>query len=430
MHRRILSVAVLLTGLAAGCGSSPSTDTKSASSGPVHIRIWHGQIDTAKTAIDAAIADFNRTHADVVVDPDTGGTTADHMLEKIQASIAADAEPDISYLFGSQLANVVTTGKVADLTAAVADPTWSWSDFWPAEQQATTVDGKVRAIPALVDNFGVIYNRKLLAAKGIAEPTADWTWDDFRAAAKALTDRGAGVFGTAYPIDASEDTAVRFTFSLWQRGGDLLSADGATSTFATSDGVAALEMWRQMAVDDGSVYLDTENAGKTEQLFDSGKIGFFVTGPWELSSVQQAKIDYGTQVLPGTAGNHATIAGPDNWVVYDHDAAHTKAALEFLKWFTGPEQSARWSLATGSLPIRASTETQPGFAAFYTTYPGNEVFVKNLANATKAKPRVTALPQVFDAIGKAVAETLLGRKDAKAALDEAKQAADSALAAG
>ncbi len=146
--------------------------------------------------------------------------------------------------------------------------------------------------------------------------------------------------------------------------------------------------------------------------------------------MQQAKIDYGTQVLPGTAGNHATIAGPDNWVVYDHGAARTKAALEFLRWFTGPEQSAKWSLATGSLPIRTSTTTQPGFDAFSTTYPGNEVFVANLANATKAKPRVTALPQVFDAIGKAVASTLLGKTSAKAALDDAKQAADSALAAG
>lgn len=284
MSRRTLtlSAAALVAALAAGCGSSGSSDPGAISSGPVHITIWHGQIDTAKTALDAAIVAFNKTHSDVVVESDTGGTTADHMLEKIQASIAADAEPDISYLFGSQLANVVTTGKVADLTSAVADPSWAWSDFWPAEQQATTVDGKVRAIPALVDNFGVIYNRKLLAAKGIAEPKAGWTWADFRAAAKALTDKGSGVFGTGYPIDGSEDTAVRFTFSLWQRGGDLVSADGATSTFATADGVAALEMWRQMAVDDRSVYLDSENAGKTEQLFNAGKIGFFVTGPWEL----------------------------------------------------------------------------------------------------------------------------------------------------
>ena len=26
-----------------------------------------------------------------------------------------------------------------------------------------------------------------------------WTWDDYRAIAKRLTDRGAGVFGTGWP---------------------------------------------------------------------------------------------------------------------------------------------------------------------------------------------------------------------------------------
>jgi len=38
--------------------------------------------------MDALVADFNKTHPGIVVKSDTGGTTADHMLEKVQASLA------------------------------------------------------------------------------------------------------------------------------------------------------------------------------------------------------------------------------------------------------------------------------------------------------------------------------------------------------
>jgi multiple sugar transport system substrate-binding protein len=427
----LAALAVALAATACGGGSGGgSAATGSTPAGPVKITIWHGQIDVAQKAIDAAIVEFNASHPGIVVTSDTGGTTADHMMEKVQAGLAADAGPDISYLFGSQLANIVQTGKVADLSDLPSDAAWNWSDFWPAERDAVTVDGKVRAVPALIDNFGVIYNKKLLAAAGIAEPTADWTWSDFRAAAKKLTDPGKGIYGSGYPIDGSEDTAVRFLWMLWQQGGDLLSADGTQSTFATDAGVRALETWRAMAVDDRSMYLDAENTGKIEQLFNAGKVGFFVTGPWELAVVQQAKVDYGVQVLPGTNGSHTTVAGPDTWVVYDKGAARVAAAKTFLQWFTSPAESAKWSVATGSLPIRASTQDDPAFATFFETYPGNEVFVKNLANATKAKPRVTALPQVFDAVGEAVVATLLGKKDVQGALNEAAANADGALAGG
>ena len=442
MRKVILGAVTLATvAVAAACGGGGDAKTTQTTplaggstavatgGGKVEITVWHGQVDIAAKAIDAAIAEFNASHPNIVVKSDTGGVTADHLLEKVETALAADSEPDISYLFGSQLAGISSSDKVADLTDVVKDPSWNWSDFWPAAQDAVTVDGKVRAIPALIDDFGVIYNKKLFAEKGLAEPTADWSWDDFRAAAKALTDSGKGQFGANYPIDASEDTAIRFIWMLWQQGGDLLSADNKEATFAGPEGVAALETWRAMAIDDRSIYLDVENAGKSEQLFNAGKIGMFVTGPWELAVVQEAKIDYGAQILPGTNGDHTTMPGPDVWVVYNKSPERAAAAAEFLKWFTGAEQNAKWGLATGSLPIRAETAKQPGFDSFYTTYPGNEVFVANLANAKKAKPRVKALPKIFESVGNAIVATLLGKAKPDEALSSAADETNGFLAA-
>ena len=52
------------------------------------------------------------------------------------------------------------------------------------------VNGRVRALPALIDDLAVVYNKKAFADAGVDEPAAGlWTWEDFEAAAKALTNR-------------------------------------------------------------------------------------------------------------------------------------------------------------------------------------------------------------------------------------------------
>ena len=49
-------------------------------------------------------------------------------------------------------------------------------------------------IPALVDNLALVYNKKLFDQAGIPYPTANWTWDDFRAGgAEADRPRGQAV---------------------------------------------------------------------------------------------------------------------------------------------------------------------------------------------------------------------------------------------
>ena len=66
---------------------------------------------------------------------------------------------------------------------------------------------------------------------GVAPPTDDWTWQDFRDAAKKLTDAGTKTYGWAYVNDGSEDTVWRYLAMLWQAGGDLLNADNTKPAF-------------------------------------------------------------------------------------------------------------------------------------------------------------------------------------------------------
>ena len=91
----------------------------------------------------------------------------------------------------------------------------------------------------------------------MAPPTNDWTWQDFRDAAKKLTDPSTHTYGWAYVNDGSEDTVWRYLAMLWQAGGDLLNAGQHQAGVRLARRLAALQQLQDMAVTDKSVYLDT-----------------------------------------------------------------------------------------------------------------------------------------------------------------------------
>ena len=412
-------LTLAIAALAAGCGGSSSDSGKD-------VVLWHGNADTERTALNAAVAKFNAGNPGFKVDARYAGSS-DNALQKVLTAISANNFPDVIYLYGSWAPNIAKSPKLATIDQLAKDPSFDWEDFYPAERKAVTVGGKIVGVPALQDDLALVYNKQLFADAGIPEPTADWTWTDFRNAARQLTDSGAKRYGWAYVADGTEDTVWRFVAQLWQAGGDLLTPDGKHAAFNSEAGVKAGELLHQMAVEDHSVYLD-QGDQKYIQLFNSGHIGMMWTGPWDLSLINK-DVKYGVQILPADV-THASISGPDMWTVLDRGPNHVKNAFEFLKSFTSPKVHMQYALATGVLPIRQSETKLPEYKQYQKRYPAAQVFVDNLNNVTKARPPIPEYPEISKAIGQAVQAILLGKQDAKAALDAAAQQADSVLAGG
>lgn len=422
MKRFAVVLSVVLLGLLTGCGGSSG----GSSGGVTRVTLWHGYIDVEGKGLADAVKRFNASHPSIRVTLSNYGN-ADLALQKVLTAIRSGSAPDIAYLYGSYAANIARTPSAVDVAPLIAqDPSVSWEDFWPAERGAVEVGDKIIGVPALVDNLALVYNKQLFDAAGVAHPTAAWTWDDFRQAAAKLTDPAKKQFGWAYVADASEDTVWRFDALLWQAGGDVLTSDNQHAAFNSDAGVRAATLLQQMATVDHSIYLDNGN-GTYANLFNSGKIAMLFTGPWDLSGFTD--VDYGVEVLPGDQ-NHQTISGPDQWVMFDNGDARRKAAWEFLKWFTAPEQAMRWSLDTGDLPIRASQADLPAYQQYVAKYPGVEKFVENEANAEKARPVIASYAEVSQAMGQAIQAVLLGKAQPKGALDAAAEQVDQVLAQG
>ena len=186
-----------------------------------------------------------------------------------------------------------------------------------------------------------------------------------------------------------------------------------------------------MAVKDHSMYLDQSDS-EYANLFNSGKIGMLVTGPWDLATFPN--VQYGVQIMPafpGASGGHQTISGPDNWVVFNNGSARVAAAEKFLLWLTAAAQAKYFSLATGDLPIRASVENSPGFLQqMDKALPGVSAFVTNLSNVKQARPQLATYPKISTVLGTMVVSVLLGKSQPQAALDSAAQQVNQILASG
>jgi len=435
-HRRAaltgLVTALTATALAvAGCGTDANGGGPSSASGSSSgtIQIWEGWTGQEAKSFAKLVSQYEAQHPGQKVD--TLYVNSDDALQKVLTAVKGGSPPDIAYLYGSWAPNVAQIPQVVDLTQVVKKASVNWNDFYVGERNVATVNGKVIGIPALVDNLAVVYNKKLFAKAGLALPTANWTWQDFVNDAQKLTDAAAKQYGTAYVTPGSEDTVWHYEPLLWEAGGSLLTPDNKQAAFNSPAGLKALETLQTMAVTDKSMYLDPTDSAYAN-LFNSGKIGMLVTGPWDLSAFPN--VDYGVQVMPsypGTSGGDQTISGPDNWVVFNNGSGQVSAAEQFLLWLTAPAQVKTWSLQTGNLPIRASVASMTGFAQqMDSMQPGMSTFIDNLSNVKQSRPQISTYPQVSQVIGTMVDSVLLGKATPQAALAAAASQVNSVLASG
>ncbi|MGZ4124533.1 MAG: ABC transporter substrate-binding protein [Actinomycetota bacterium] len=435
MKRWALPVAVVFALVAAACtgGGGNENQNASGSSGPVHLVMWMGYTPPPPVnqsqeylSIKRMVDEFQKQNPNITIDLQY--VNSDYALQKATVALQGDKQPDISYQYGTNMPQLATAPKLVDLTSRVNAGGYDWNDFYPGERAVATVNGKVLGVPALVDNLAVVYNKDLFAKAGLQPPGPDWTWDELRADAKAIADPANKVFGLAFPSDGSETTVWEYEALLWAAGGDILNSDNTTATFNAAPGVQALTTLHDIDAD-GSMYLDFQpDAGKSEELFNSDKIGMIITGPWDLSSFPNA--NYGVQFMPSftPGGSHQTIAGPDNWVIFDNGPANVDAAWKFVSFMTSPDQILQDSLDTGHLPTRASVAKMPAFQPFYSKYQGMKVFVQNLNNVLTARPQITQYPRISAALGQAVVSAIQGKASPQDALNQAAQQADGYLA--
>jgi len=103
------------------------------------------------------------------------------------------------------------------------------------------------------------------------------------------------------------------------------------------------------------------------------------------------------------------------------------ASWLFLKWFTEPEQTARWAITTGYFPVRRSAAQSEEMLAHFSENPLYAKAFSFLPYA-KTEPTIAGWQAVRDALEEAIVAVITGEQTPEAAIESSLAAAEEAIA--
>lgn len=428
MKKRIVSALLLCamsTSMLAGCGgSSASSEPTTTEDGKVQLDLWYSGGKTAVNVFQEIVDDFNASQEEYEI---ATTTQADYTetYEKLQAGIAGKNAPDMALLDTDKSRNLSEKDLVADINEYVeADSEFDKDDYIEVfYQQGEDADGKLFALPAYGTTQVLYYNKQIFADAGI-DPASIKTWQDLEAAAeKITTDSIVGwepMWGYANLVDAA-----------LSNGAQLLSEDGKTCLINSPEWVDVWESFRTWLHDDKIMKVNSGGQGWEYWYTTIDDVLQNKAGGYTGSSGDQADLDFnivGAIEQPGFGDNpSAPTADALQLVMLEGSSDEEKQGVyEFMKFFTSPENQAKWSMATGYVAVRKSTQEVEEFKAYTDENPHALVPLQQSMHGTSALIDPTG-GKILDALSIAADQVELENVPAQEALDEAQATAQEAL---
>jgi multiple sugar transport system substrate-binding protein len=413
-----LAAALMLGACSQGSAtrSDPAADGATAGSAeePVTIRYMNftangGQEETLDAIVEAFEAENEDVRVEVQVLPWADYWTA------LQTAFAGGTVADVVDLNFENFVAYASNGALAPLEG-VDGAAYSDSLF-----EAFQHEGEQLALPQSFSNVVLIYNTALFDEAGLEYPTADWTWDDAREAAAAITDVEAGVWGEYQPVSFHE-----FYKALAQAGGDFFNADKSEATFAGPEGVEAATWLVEKA--GTTMPTEADGAGTPDfdtNLFKEGRLGMWHTGIWNFGPLMEADgLEWDVAVEPGNAQPASAIFA--DAVAVTADSAHREAAQRWVEFFTASDAAVQARLdASWSLPPVADESKLSAYLDI--TPPANRQAVFDALDAIVLPPAVEAQQEMQDIVSEELGNAAAGRKSVEQALTDAQDRVNDLL---
>ena len=286
------------------------------------------------------------------------------LIQKVLQQASSKSLPDVLMLDNPDIQQIAETGALAPL----GDYGITADGYAPGPIAAATYQGKLYGLQPGANTIAIFYRKDVLAKAGVKPPT---TWDELRADAKKLT--VGKQYGFAFNATADYEGAWQFLPPMWSNGGD--------ETDLKSPQVAqALQLWKDL-VDDGSASKSVVNwkQSDVDDQFIAGNAAMMLNGPWQIPSLDKAKIDYGVVPFPVNQAGQTSVAplGGEAWTVpvTGDDARQAKAA-ELVKCMNSDANQLQRAKDGGLVPTKLALAAQ-----FKTEVPSMAGFTDAVAQA-------------------------------------------------
>lgn len=403
-----LAAAAVLMGTLGACGSASDGGS---GGGPEEVTFWGSWSGAQAKQLQAQADAFNEAQDEYEVKY----VGQELVEEKLLTALASGSVPDVVLWDRYNTPLYVPKNALAPLDEYLAADGIDTAQFYDQAMGELVVEGETYGLPLLVDNRSLFYNTELLADAGVEPPT---DWDSLKKAAEAVTERDGGKLSVAgFALD---DPGL---FNIWlrQAGGQMFTEDGTATAFNSPEGLEVLEFWQSLL--DAGVY--EPGFGEGVDSFAEGSTAIKYDGPWALTALDEAEVDYGIVQPPvGPDGDQGAGMGGFGLVI-PSGAQNPDGAWEFMKWWTTqPANGVDFAKISGWIPANIEAANDP----YFTKDDRYQAFIETMEYAQVR----SNIPGASDVEGKALIPALEkflgGETDAATALKEAQELGDRILA--
>lgn len=416
--RLVIGVGLMALTYLVACGEAErsiraAVDIEQVDPSDQEVVFWYQHSRQREEALIELIDEYNRTNAHGIKVRGEYMGGYDDIYKKMFVGLQGGTLPQLVVAYQNQALAYFEADGVIDIAPYMNSKKWGLSatesaDFIQAFLQQDNNKGVQTGFPPNRSMEVLYYNLDWLKELGYARPPV--TWDEFadmcrKAQAQPFSkstdkERSLGFF---LELDASRLATMVFT-----RGGDFMNADRTAYTFNTPQVRQALQLMQDLiqekAVDIVSErYMDQQEFGVGKALFvlrSTSGLPFFKSAvadgldfAWSVSAPPRQVDDPVVNVYGASLSLCRTTP------------AQQLATWLFVKWFTQPQQQARWARASNYFPVRKSTANElkeylvenPGYAAAF-----------KLLDYGKSEPAVQGYQPVREMIAAAMVDIAEG----------------------
>ena len=354
-----------------GQGNGAAGKNTAGQSDTIVLRMWGGVPPEAGP--QAVCDNFNeqfkergiQVEYERFVNDDTGNL-------KLETNLLTGTGVDLYMSYSPDVLTKRAEGNMAlDLTELLARDGFVMTDYFGPMAEAYYINGKPYSLPTKMDQYGIVLNKDMFDAAGIEIPT-EWTYEEFREVAKALT-HGEGqdkVYGMFW--NSQQDPTYLFNYLVVQtNGGDPYYRSATESSFDDPVVIQSVELLNNMMNVDKTSPTHTDSVTQKlsqEGMFLSGKAAMTV-GPWMVRSIKDLESyphDFTTAFAPypvvAAGQRNFTQGGYGDHLCINPKSQNIDAAWEFAKWYA--TEGMLPVVAGGRVPASNTFDTELVAATF------------------------------------------------------------------
>jgi multiple sugar transport system substrate-binding protein len=335
--------------------------------------------------------------------------------DKSMTLAAAGDPPAVAYMGSRTLKQLASNDLIvpAQISAEME------ALYQPGVLQTVATGGQYWGYPHAFSTKALYINCDLVTAAGL-ECKAPANWDEMKAMAQAIKEKtgnaGIGIAGKDF-----DNTMHMFLDFLYSNGGTVLNAETGEVTLDSPQTRETLQLY----VDLLPSMIEGPTAWERDQmkdLFNDGKLGMYVTGPWGRGQHAEAVPNQLVVPIPaGPSGTSGTILITDSIVVFkQEDPAVEAAAQKLAAALTSGAAQYDLDSTWGLTPI-LQYENAGVAAPFYKDDPFWQIFVNGIATGGP-EPLVTDFKSLQGVFTTMIQGVMLEEGDVDSLVTEAAEA--------